>query len=152
MAEKAGLTLIQRGKATGKCVDFGIAFMTELYRYLHPSTDVPAGDIGVGGREIGYMYGCYKKLTNKHGEGVLTGKSILFGGSPFRPEATGFGLVYITKLAIQKKLNLSLEGLRCGVSGSGNVAQFACKKLLEFGAKVSFYVSIHLLMPSSRLT
>ena len=77
-----------------------------------------------------------QRLTNRHGEGVLTGKSLLFGGSPFRPEATGYGLVYITKLAFEKKLNRSLKGLRCAVSGSGNVAQFASKKLLEFGAKV----------------
>lgn len=112
------------------------AFMTELFRYLHPSTDVPAGDIGVGGREIGYMYGQYKRLTNKHGEGVLTGKSLNFGGSPLRPEATGYGLVYMTKLAVEKKLGRSLEGMRCAVSGSGNVAQFAAKKLLSYGAKV----------------
>mmetsp|Transcript_17286 Transcript_17286/g.24601 ORF Transcript_17286/g.24601 Transcript_17286/m.24601 type:complete len:305 (+) Transcript_17286:1186-2100(+) len=110
--------------------------MTELFRYLHPSTDVPAGDIGVGGREIGYMYGQYKRLTNKHGEGVLTGKSMLFGGSPFRPEATGYGLIYITKIAVEKRLGRTLEGSCCAVSGSGNVAQFAAKKLMEFGAKV----------------
>uniref|UniRef100_A0A7S4MH75 glutamate dehydrogenase (NADP(+)) n=2 Tax=Odontella aurita TaxID=265563 RepID=A0A7S4MH75_9STRA len=110
--------------------------MTELYRYLHPSTDVPAGDIGVGGREIGYLYGQYKRLTNKHGEGVLTGKSLLFGGSPFRPEATGFGLIYISKIAIERQLGKSLEGARCAVSGSGNVAQYAAAKLMEFGARV----------------
>jgi glutamate dehydrogenase (NADP+) len=95
-----------------------------------------SGDIGVGGREIGYMYGTYKRLKNKHGEGIITGKSILFGGSPFRPEATGYGLIYITKLAVEKRLERSLEGMRCAVSGSGNVAQFASQKLLEFGAKV----------------
>jgi glutamate dehydrogenase (NADP+) len=77
-----------------------------------------------------------QRLTNKHGEGVLTGKSMLFGGSPFRPEATGYGLVYITKLAVEKRLGRSLEGMRCAVSGSGNVAQYACQKLLELGAKV----------------
>ena len=77
-----------------------------------------------------------QRLTNRHGEGILTGKSILFGGSPFRPEATGYGLIYMTKLALEKKLNRSLKGLRCAVSGSGNVAQFASKKLLEFGALV----------------
>jgi glutamate dehydrogenase (NADP+) len=82
------------------------------------------------------MYGTYKRLTNKHGEGVLTGKSLLFGGSPFRPEATGYGLVYITKLAVEKQLDRSLKGMRCAVSGSGNVAQFAIEKLIEFGAKV----------------
>ena len=79
---------------------------------------------------------CLQRLTNRHGEGVLTGKSLLFGGSPFRPEATGYGLVYITKLALEKRFGKSLEGMRCAVSGSGNVAQFASKKLLEFGAKV----------------
>lgn len=78
----------------------------------------------------------FQRLTNKHGEGVLTGKSILFGGSPYRPEATGYGLVYITKIAIEKQLGRSLEGMRCAVSGSGNVAQFACQKLMELGAKV----------------
>ena len=110
--------------------------MTELSRYLHPSTDVPAGDIGVGGREIGYLYGQYKRLTNRHGEGVLTGKSLNFGGSHIRPEATGYGLVYMTKLAVEKKLNKNMKGMRCAVSGSGNVAQFAAQKLLEFKAKV----------------
>jgi len=78
--------------------------MTELYRYLHPSTDVPAGDIGVGGREIGYLMGQYKRLTNRHGEGVLTGKSVNIGGSYIRPEATGYGLVYIAQLAIKDTL------------------------------------------------
>jgi glutamate dehydrogenase (NADP+) len=133
---KGGSDFDPKGKSEGEIRRFCQAFMTELFRYLHPSTDVPAGDIGVGGREIGYMYGCYKRLTNKHGEGVLTGKSPLFGGSPLRPEATGYGLVYITQLAIQKKLQRSMKGLRCAVSGSGNVAQFATKKLLELGAKV----------------
>lgn len=133
---KGGSDFNPKGKSEAEVRRFCQAFMTELFRYLHPSTDVPAGDIGVGGREIGYMYGTYKRLTNRHGEGVLTGKSLLFGGSPFRPEATGYGLVYITKLAVEKRLNQSLEGMRCAVSGSGNVAQFASKKLLELGAKV----------------
>jgi glutamate dehydrogenase (NADP+) len=133
---KGGSDFNPKGKSEAEVRRFCQSFMTELFRYLHPSTDVPAGDIGVGGREIGYMYGTYKRLTNRHGEGVLTGKSLLFGGSPFRPEATGYGLVYITKLAVEKRLNQSLEGMRCAVSGSGNVAQFASKKLLEFGAKV----------------
>jgi glutamate dehydrogenase (NADP+) len=133
---KGGSDFNPKGKTEGEVRRFCESFMTELHRYLHPSTDVPAGDIGVGGREIGFMYGTYKRLTNKHGEGVLTGKSILFGGSPFRPEATGYGLVYITKLAVEKKLGRSLEGMRCAVSGSGNVAQYASQKLLEFGAKV----------------
>jgi len=110
--------------------------MTELFRYIDASTDVPAGDIGVGGREIGYMFGQYSKLVNKHGEGVLTGKPADLGGSPLRPEATGFGLVYITELAVQRKLGKSLEGMRCALSGSGNVSQYAAQKLLELGAKV----------------
>lgn len=133
---KGGSDFDPKGKSEGEVRRFCESFMTELYRYLHPSTDVPAGDIGVGGREINYLYGQYKRLTNKHGEGVLTGKSLLFGGSPFRPEATGFGLVYISKIAIEKQLGRSLEGARCAVSGSGNVAQYAAKKLIEFGAHV----------------
>lgn len=132
---KGGSDFNPKGKSEGEIRRFCESFMTELFRYLHPSTDVPAGDIGVGGREIGYLYGTYKKLTNKHGEGVLTGKSMLFGGSPFRPEATGYGLVYITKIAVEKT-GKSLTGMKCAVSGSGNVAQYACQKLLEFGAKV----------------
>lgn len=91
---------------------------------------------GVGGREIGYLYGHYKRLTNHHGEGVLTGKSLNFGGSELRPEATGYGLIYMTELAVKHKLNRSLEGMRCALSGSGNVAQFASHKLIHFGAKV----------------
>ena len=160
---KGGSDFDPKGKTEGEVRRFCEAFMTELCRYIGPSTDVPAGDIGVGGREIGYMYGQYKvryderapirayscsqlihfitistpqRLTNKHGEGVLTGKSILFGGSPFRPEATGYGLVYITKLVVDKRLDRSLDGMRCAVSGSGNVSQYACQKLLELGAKV----------------
>lgn len=159
---KGGSDFNPKGKSEAEVRRFCISFMTELFRYLHPSTDVPAGDIGVGGREIGYMYGKlqsalslvsstfpplltallsvptgqYKRLSNRHGEGVLTGKSINFGGSPLRPEATGYGLVYITQLAVKKRLDRSLEGMRCAVSGSGNVAQYASQKLLELGAKV----------------
>lgn len=133
---KGGSDFDPKGKSESEVRRFCESFMTELFRYLHPSTDVPAGDIGVGGRELGYMYGQYKRLTNKHGEGVLTGKSLLFGGSPLRPEATGYGLVYITKIALERKLNRSLKDMRCAVSGSGNVAQYASQKLLAFGAKV----------------
>lgn len=133
---KGGSDFDPKGKSDGEIRRFCESFMTELHRYLHPSTDVPAGDIGVGGREIGYLYGQYKRLSNKHGEGVLTGKSLLFGGSPLRPEATGFGLVYMAELAVADKMGRSMEGMRCAVSGSGNVAQFAAKKLLELGAKV----------------
>ena len=133
---KGGSDFDPKGKSEGEVRRFCESFMTELFRYLHPSTDVPAGDVGVGGREIGYMYGQYKRLSNRHGEAVLTGKSLLFGGSPFRPEATGFGLVYMAKLVAEKRLGRPLEGMRCAVSGSGNVAQYACRKLLDFGAKV----------------
>ena len=133
---KGGSDFDPKGKSDGEVRRFCESFMTELCRYLHPSTDVPAGDIGVGGREIGYMYGQYKRLTNKHGEGVLTGKSILTGGSHIRPEATGYGVVYITKLAIEKRHNRSLEGMRCVVSGSGNVWMYCAEKLMGYGAKV----------------
>lgn len=133
---KGGSDFDPKGKSDAEVRRFCQSFMTELFRYLHPSTDVPAGDIGVGGREIGYMYGQYKRLVNRHGEGILTGKSLNFGGSPLRPEATGYGLVYMTKLVVESRLERPLEGMRCAVSGSGNVAQFAAKKLLEFGAKV----------------
>ena len=134
---KGGSDFNPKYKSENEARRFCEGFMTELYRHLHPSTDVPAGDIGVGGREIGYMYGTYKRLTNRHGEGILTGKSILFGGSPLRPEATGFGLVYMTELAVQHKFHKSLKGMRCAVSGSGNVSQHAAEKLLELGAKVA---------------
>ncbi|CAB9519019.1 NADP-specific glutamate dehydrogenase [Seminavis robusta] len=133
---KGGSDFNPKGKSEGEVRRFCVSFMTELFRYLHPSTDVPAGDIGVGGREIGYLYGQYKRLTNKHGEGVLTGKGLNWGGSPLRPEATGYGLVYMTKLAVEKRLGRTLEAMRCAVSGSGNVAQFASEKLLGYGAKV----------------
>lgn len=115
------------------------AFMTQLSRYIHPNTDVPAGDIGVGSREIGYMYGQYKLLTNTHGGGaVLTGKSATsLDGSALRPEATGYGLVYIAEHAIKKQLNgRTLKGARCAISGSGNVAQYTAQKLIDLGAFV----------------
>jgi len=133
---KGGSDFDPKGKSEGEIRRFCQAFMTELFRYVDASTDVPAGDIGVGGREIGYMCGQYSKLTNKHGEGVLTGKPADLGGSPLRPQATGYGLVYITELAVQRKMGRSLQGMRCGVSGSGNVAQYAVEKLLQLGAKV----------------
>jgi len=133
---KGGSDFNPKGKSEGEIRRFCESFMTELCRYIDASTDVPAGDIGVGGREIGYMYGTYKRLANKHGEGVLTGKSPLFGGIHLRPEATGFGTVYMAQHAIEDKLKRSLEGTRCAVSGSGNVAQFASKMLIQLGAKV----------------
>lgn len=90
----------------------------------------------MGGKEVGYMYGQYKRLSNKHGEGVLTGKSKLIGGLELRPEATGFGLVHIARLVVEDKLRSTLKGARCAVSGSGNVAQYTCRMLIDLGAKV----------------
>lgn len=133
---KGGSDFDPKGKSDAEVRRFCESFMTELCRYLHPSTDVPAGDIGVGGREIGFLYGQYKRLRNRHGEGVLTGKSILTGGSHIRPEATGYGVVYITKLAVEKRHNRSIEGMRCFVSGTGNVWMYCAEKLMECGAKV----------------
>ena len=134
---KGGSDFDPRGKSEAEVRRFCESFMTNLCRYIDASTDVPAGDIGVGGREIGYMYGQYKRLSNLHGEGVLTGKTPgLLGGIELRPEATGFGTVYIAEQAIKDKLGESLEGKNCAVSGSGNVAQYAAKMLLQLGAKV----------------
>ncbi|KAL7541565.1 hypothetical protein ACHAXR_012803 [Thalassiosira sp. AJA248-18] len=133
---KGGSDFDPKGKSEAEIRRFCESFMTQLCRYIDAATDVPAGDIGVGGREIGFMYGQYKRLSNKHGEGVLTGKSPLFGGIQLRPEATGYGTVYIAKHAIEDKLERSLEGSRCAVSGSGNVAQYASKMLMDLGAKV----------------
>jgi len=132
---KGGSDFDPKGKSDAEVIRFCQSFMTELARYLHPSTDVPAGDIGVGGREIGAMYGQYKRLKNKHGEGILTGKGALWGGSPFRPEATGYGLVYLMKIAVEK-VGKSMTDMRCAISGSGNVCQYAAEKCIEFGAKV----------------
>ena len=108
--------------------------MMELWRHIGANCDVPAGDIGVGGREIGYMFGMYKKLQNEF-EGVLTGKGMSYGGSLIRPEATGYGLVYFARemLAVKGK---SFEGATVSISGSGNVAQFAAEKVLDLGGKV----------------
>ncbi|ENL2658290.1 glutamate dehydrogenase [Enterobacter hormaechei] len=110
------------------------ALVTELYRHLGPDTDVPAGDIGVGGREVGFMAGMMKKLSN-NSACVFTGKGLSFGGSLIRPEATGYGLVYFTE-AMLKRHGLSFEGMRVAVSGSGNVAQYAIEKAMAFGARV----------------
>jgi len=108
--------------------------MTELFRHIGMSTDVPAGDIGVGGREIGYMFGQYKRLANRF-EGVLTGKGLAWGGSLIRPEATGYGQVYFAEEMLKSR-DMSLDGKTCIVSGSGNVAQFAAEKVLDFGGSV----------------
>jgi glutamate dehydrogenase (NADP+) len=108
------------------------SFMTELWRHIGPNTDVPAGDIGVGGREIGFLFGQYKRLANEF-TGVLTGKGLTWGGSLIRPEATGYGAVYFAAEMLRSRGD-SLEGKRCLVSGSGNVSQYTCEKLLELGA------------------
>lgn len=110
------------------------SFMTELYKYIGPNTDVPAGDIGVGAREIGYMFGQYKKITNKW-SGVLTGKGLSYGGSLVRTEATGYGLCYFTQALLQNK-GMSFEGKTVDISGSGNVAIYATQKAQQLGAKV----------------
>ena len=106
--------------------------MMELWRHIGQDCDVPAGDIGVGGREIGYMFGMYKKLRNDFQAGVLTGKGLSYGGSLIRPEATGYGLVYFAREMLATK-GKSFEGATVSISGSGNVAQFACEKVLDLG-------------------
>lgn len=130
---KGGSDFDPKGKSDGEVMRFCQAFMRELFRHIGPDTDVPAGDIGVGGREIGFMYGYYKKLRNEH-TGVLTGKGIEWGGSLIRPEATGYGAVYFAAEMLNVKGD-SLKGKIALVSGSGNVAQYAVEKLLDLGAK-----------------
>jgi glutamate dehydrogenase (NADP+) len=131
---KGGSDFDPKGKSDGEVMRFCQSFMAELWRHIGADCDVPAGDIGVGGREIGYLFGMYKKLQNQF-EGVLTGKGITYGGSLIRPEATGYGLVYFARemLATQGK---SLNGATVSISGSGNVAQYATEKVLDLGGKV----------------
>ncbi len=131
---KGGSDFDPKGKSEGEVMRFCQAFMRELFRHIGPDTDVPAGDIGVGGREIGYMYGYYKKLRNEH-TGVLTGKALYYGGSLIRPEATGYGCVYFASEMLATR-NLSLKGMTVAISGSGNVAQYAVEKVNELGGKV----------------
>lgn len=131
---KGGSDFDPKGKSDAEVMRFCQAFMTELYRYIGPDTDVPAGDIGVGGREIGYLYGMYKKLRNEH-TGVLTGKGLTYGGSLIRPEATGYGTVYFVDEML-KVVGDTLKGKRCNISGSGNVAQYAAEKVLDMGGVV----------------
>ena len=131
---KGGSDFDPKGKSDGEIMRFCQSFMTELYKYIGPNTDVPAGDIGVGGREIGYMFGQYKKITTEW-SGVLTGKGLSFGGSLVRTEATGYGLCYFTE-ALLKNKGTSFEGKTVDISGSGNVAIYACQKATELGAKV----------------
>ena len=131
---KGGSDFDPKGKSDLKIMRFCQAFMSELFRHIGPNTDVPAGDIGVGGREIGYLFGQYKKLRNEF-TGVLTGKGINWGGSLIRPEATGYGSVYFAAEMLQTK-GETLEGKICLVSGSGNVAQYTIEKILDLGGKV----------------
>ena len=131
---KGGSDFAPRGKSDAEIMRFCQAFMTELYRHIGPNCDVPAGDIGVGGREIGYLFGMYKKLT-KQFEGVLTGKGLEWGGSLIRPEATGFGALYFVQQMLQTR-GLDLKGKTVAVSGFGNVAWGAVTKATELGAKV----------------
>ncbi len=129
---KGGSNFNPKGKSDGEVMRFCQSFMTELYRHIGPTTDVPAGDIGVGAREIGYMFGQYKRLTGRY-EGVLTGKSLLWGGSLVRKEATGYGVVYFAENMLSIKEE-SLKNKKCLVSGSGNVAIYAMEKLYQLGA------------------
>lgn len=131
---KGGSDFNPKGRSDAEVMSFCQAFMMELYRHIGPNTDVPAGDIGVGGREIGYLFGVYKKITNRF-EGVLTGKSPTIGGSLIRKEATGYGSVYFLENALHR-IGDSLEGKNCIISGAGNVALYTAEKLLEKGANV----------------
>ena len=131
---KGGSDFSPRGKSNAEVMRFCQAFMLELTRHIGPDVDVPAGDIGVGGREVGYMFGMYKKLTREY-SGVLTGKGIEFGGSLIRPEATGYGTVYFLRAMLKTKGD-KIEGKKVLISGAGNVAQYAAEKVLQLGGKV----------------
>jgi glutamate dehydrogenase (NADP+) len=131
---KGGSDFDPKGKSDNEIMRFCHAFMSELFRHIGPNTDVPAGDIGVGGREIGFMFGMYKKLNNEF-TGVLTGKGASWGGSLIRPEATGYGTVYFAQNMLQRK-NDSFDGKKVVISGAGNVAQYAAEKAIELGATV----------------
>lgn len=131
---KGGSDFNPKGKSDNEVMRFCQSFMTELYRHIGHNLDVPAGDIGVGKREIGYMFGQYKKIRNEF-TGVLTGKGLAWGGSKIRPEATGYGLIYFIQ-EIFKSQNDSLAGKVAAISGSGNVAQYAAEKAIQWGAKV----------------
>jgi glutamate dehydrogenase (NADP+) len=131
---KGGADFNPKGKSDGEVMRFCQSFMTELFRHIGPNRDIPAGDIGVGGREIGYMFGQYKRLKNEF-TGVLTGKGISWGGSMIRPEATGYGAVYFAQNMLSYKSD-SILGKNVVISGSGNVAQYAAEKCIQLGAKV----------------
>ncbi|MBQ2460025.1 MAG: NADP-specific glutamate dehydrogenase, partial [Bacteroidaceae bacterium] len=130
---KGGSDFSPRGKSDAEVMRFCQAFMTELYRHIGPDEDVPAGDIGVGGREVGYLFGMYKKLTHQF-QGVLTGKGRDFGGSLIRPEATGYGNIYFLQNMLATR-GIDLKGKTVLVSGAGNVAQYTLEKLIQLGAK-----------------
>ena len=130
---KGGSDFDPKGKSDNEVMRFCQSFMTELFRHIGPNTDVPAGDIGVGGREVGYLFGQYKRLANEF-TGVLTGKGLNWGGSLIRPEATGYGAVYFAAEMLATR-NETLDGKTCLVSGSGNVAQYTVEKLLDMGAR-----------------
>src|SRR5690554_3844093 len=131
---KGGSDFDPKGKSNNEVMRFCQSLMTELYRHIGPNLDVPAGDIGVGGREVGYMFGMYKKLVNEF-TGTLTGKGMSFGGSLLRPEATGYGLLYFVEEMLKTR-NTRIDGKRVAISGSGNVAQYAAHKTMELGGKV----------------
>ncbi len=132
---KGGSDFDPKGRSDSEVMRFCQSFMTELYRHIGEHTDVPAGDIGVGTREIGYLFGQYKRITNRYESGVITGKGLGWGGARVRTEATGYGCVYFVEEMLRAR-GLALEGRRCVVSGSGNVAIFAIEKLEQLGAKV----------------
>ncbi|NNC46755.1 MAG: glutamate dehydrogenase, partial [Winogradskyella sp.] len=131
---KGGSDFDPKGKSDNEIMRFCHSFMSELFRHIGNDTDVPAGDIGVGGREIGFLFGMYKKLKNEF-TGVLTGKGLTWGGSLIRPEATGYGTVYFAKSMLETK-NDSFKDKNVVISGSGNVAQFAAEKVIQLGGKV----------------
>ena len=131
---KGGSDFDPKGKSDNEVMRFCQSFMTELFRHIGPNRDIPAGDIGVGGREIGYLFGQYKRLKNEF-TGVLTGKGVSWGGSLIRPEATGYGVVYFTQRMLEN-IGTSLKGKKVVVSGSGNVAQFAAEKVIKLGGTV----------------
>ena len=132
---KGGSNFDPKGKSDREVMRFCQSFMTEMFRHIGPDTDVPAGDIGVGAREIGYLFGQYKRIVNAYEGAVLTGKPLGFGGSLARKEATGYGVMYFASEMLKEK-NDSLKGKRIVVSGSGNVAIYAAEKAMELGATV----------------
>jgi glutamate dehydrogenase (NADP+) len=133
---KGGSDFDPKGKSDAEVMRFCQSFMSELYRHIGQFTDVPAGDIGVGGREIGFLFGEYKKITNRYDAGVLTGKGLTYGGSLARTQATGYGVCYYSVEALKHLKNDSYEGKTVVVSGSGNVAQYCAQKVTQFGGKV----------------